>query len=143
MWTDPLSGISNPAIRRKVVVLPAPVGPSSATNSPSRMASERSSTARVFSKVLLTALISTSAMRASLMQRGSDRPPRALIEDRQRISAEVETDALTGPKRHAGGRTRFQCTIARRHGDDLRRAQILHAVDLAAHHAAIAEPDML
>ena len=32
----PASGFSSPAIRRSVVVLPAPVGPSSTKNSPSR-----------------------------------------------------------------------------------------------------------
>jgi hypothetical protein len=39
---DPRSGISRPAIRRSVVVLPAPVGPSSTTNSPSATVSDRS-----------------------------------------------------------------------------------------------------
>ena len=43
--TLPLSGRSRPAIRRNVVVLPAPVGPSSTTNSPLVIESERLRTA--------------------------------------------------------------------------------------------------
>src|SRR6266702_769406 len=140
---DPRSGISNPAIRRNVVVLPAPVGPSSATNSPSATVSDRSLTACVFLNALETALISTSAMRASFMQSGADRPARRLVEDRQRIWPEIEPDILSGPKRHAGGRPGLERAIARRHRHDLRRAEILGPIDLAPHHAAIGEAHML
>ena len=35
MKMPPLSGVSNPAMSRSTVVLPLPLGPSSATNSPS------------------------------------------------------------------------------------------------------------
>src|SRR6478609_6361217 len=140
---EPWSGISSPAIRRNVVVLPAPVGPSKATNSPSPTVNDRSLTACVFLNALETALISTSAMRASLMQRGADRPARLLVEDRQRIGPEIEPDILSGPERHAGGRPGLECAIARRHGHDLRRAEILRSIDLAPHDAEIGETHML
>src|SRR6185295_14108266 len=140
---EPRSGISSPAIRRNVVVLPAPVGPSRATNSPSPTVSDRSLTACVFLNALETALISTSAMHASLMQYGANRPAGRLVEDRQRIGPEVEPDILSGPKRHAGGRPGLECAIARRHGDDLRGAEILGPIDLAPHRAVIGETHML
>ena len=54
--TVPASGISSPAISRSVVVLPAPVGPSSTKNSPSAMVSVSSSTARVPAEALADAL---------------------------------------------------------------------------------------
>src|SRR5215213_1962448 len=119
---EPRSGISSPAMRRNVVVLPAPVGPSKATNSPSPTVNERSLMACVFLNALETALISTSAMRASLMQHGVDSLARRLVEDRQRIGPEVEPDILSGPERHAGGRPGFERAIARRHSHDLRGA---------------------
>ena len=48
----PPSGRSSPAISRSVVVLPAPVGPSSTTNSPSAMCRSRSSTAAIVAEAL-------------------------------------------------------------------------------------------
>src|SRR6185312_13850096 len=90
IWIEPISGISNPAIRRNVVVLPAPVGPSSATNSPSLTVSDRSLTACVLLNALETVLISTLATRASLVQHGADRTARLLVEDRERIGSKVE-----------------------------------------------------
>src|SRR6195256_4024275 len=143
MRIEPLSGISRPATRRNVVVLPAPVGPSSATNSPSPIFSDRSLIACAPLNALETALISTSAMRASLMQRGADRPAGGLVEDRQRIGSEVEPDALSGPEVHTGGRPGLECAIARRHGHDLGGAEIFRTIDLAPHHAAIGETHML
>src|SRR5882757_9463005 len=139
---EPLSGISSPATRRNVVVLPAPVGPSSATNSPSPIFSDRSQIARAALNALETALISTSAMRTSLMQRGADRPAGRLLEDRQRIRSEVEPNALSGPEGHTGGRPGLECAVARRHGHDLRRAEIFRTIDLAPHHAAVGETHM-
>src|SRR4051812_44679519 len=41
--TSPAVGVSSPAMIRSVVVLPQPLGPSSVTNSPERMVSDRSS----------------------------------------------------------------------------------------------------
>src|ERR1700704_5965033 len=139
---EPLSGISSPATRRNVVVLPAPVGPSSATNSPSPIFSDRSLIACAPLNALETALISTSAMRASLMQRGADRPAGCLVEDRQCIGPEIEPDALSGPKAHAGGYPGLERAVAGRHGRDLGSAEILRTIDLAAHHATIGETHM-
>src|SRR3979411_698592 len=139
---EPLSGISRPATRRNVVVLPAPVGPSSATNSPSPTLSDRSLIACAPLNALQTALISTSAMRASLMQRGADRPAGRSVEDRQCVGPEVEPYALSGPDAHTSGRPGLDCAVARRHGHDLRGAEILRTIDLAPHHAAIGETHM-
>src|SRR5260363_107410 len=50
----PSSGVSKPASMRNSVVLPQPLGPSSAKNSPARMSSETPSTARKLPKVLTT-----------------------------------------------------------------------------------------
>ena len=47
MTIAPLVGATNPAIIRSKVVLPQPLGPSSASNSPSRTSSEMVSTATV------------------------------------------------------------------------------------------------
>src|SRR5436853_5572068 len=44
-WTRPLSGISKPAMMRRLVVLPQPEGPSSEKNSPALMSSVTPSTA--------------------------------------------------------------------------------------------------
>src|SRR4051812_13011937 len=52
--TRPLSGVSNPAIIRRLVVLPQPDGPSIEKNSPSRISSVTSSTAVWLPKRLLT-----------------------------------------------------------------------------------------
>src|SRR3954467_2252992 len=105
---EPLSGISSPATRRNVVVLPAPVGPSSATNSPSPTSSDRSLIAGAPLNALETALISTSAMRASLMQRGANRPAGCFVEDRQYVWLEIEPDALSGAEAPVGGRPGLQ-----------------------------------
>src|SRR5215212_6845078 len=54
-WTRPLSGISKPAMMRRLVVLPQPDGPSSEKNSPALMSSVTPSTATTLpSKVLVT-----------------------------------------------------------------------------------------
>ena len=51
--TRPASGTSNPAIMRRLVVLPHPLGPSNEKNSPSRMTMSTSSTATTSPKVLV------------------------------------------------------------------------------------------
>src|SRR5690349_18212684 len=52
--TSPVDGVSSPAMMRSVVVLPQPLGPSSVTNSPERMVSDRS---------LMTVLVGENALR--------------------------------------------------------------------------------
>src|SRR4051794_18118802 len=69
MRTAPASGTSRPAIRRSVVVLPAPVGPSRTQNSPSAMESVRSWTAAASPNFLVTPSSAISAMRSLPAQR--------------------------------------------------------------------------
>src|ERR1700730_4062836 len=81
-WMRPSSGVSKPAIMRKVVILPQPDGPSSAKNSPASIARSTPSTARLMpSKLLLRRARRTAAAPpASLMERrprGGRRAPRA------------------------------------------------------------------
>src|SRR5688500_18357244 len=65
-WTRPLSGISKPAMMRRLVVLPQPDGPSSEKNSPALMSSVTLSTATTLpSNVLVT---SSSLMVAEVIQ---------------------------------------------------------------------------
>ena len=64
--TRPLSGSSNPAIIRRLVVLPQPEGPSIEKNSPSRISSVTQSTAVWLPKRLLTPS-SAIATRFSIM----------------------------------------------------------------------------
>src|ERR1700738_3985874 len=67
----PSSGVSKPAIMRKVVVLPQPDGPSSAKNSPASIASSTPSTARLMpSKLLLRRARRTAAARPASFTRG-------------------------------------------------------------------------
>src|SRR2546425_10482365 len=61
MLISPASGCSNPARRRSVVVLPDPLGPRIAKNSPFRMDRERWSTATVVPWRLVTSRITMLA----------------------------------------------------------------------------------
>src|SRR3954451_25489545 len=92
--TRPRSGRSSPATSRKVVVLPAPVGPSSTTNSPSATVRVRSPTAAFRPKLLLTESSRISAMRRLLVERGAQGPAGALDEEGKLLGAEIETDLL-------------------------------------------------
>src|SRR6266851_668384 len=139
----PRSGVSSPATRRSVVVLPAPVGPSRTTNSPSPTVSVSSATAAVLPKFLLTPSSRISAMRGPLVKSRAEGPPRFLVEERQLLGPELETDTLARPHRRIGGQTRLQHAPPRRHRHDLSRAEILRAEDLAAQRRRIGEPDML
>ncbi len=58
----PSSGVSKPASIRSSVVLPQPLGPSSAKNSPAAMSSESLSTARKLPNDLDTPSIRSSGM---------------------------------------------------------------------------------
>ena len=61
--TEPVSGDSNPAMMRSVVVLPQPDGPSKPKNSPRSTATETSATAAVAPKRLEILLRERSGMR--------------------------------------------------------------------------------
>ena len=56
MVISPLSGVKNPAIRLRVVLFPHPEGPSIATHSPCSTSREKSKTAHVSPKDLLSPL---------------------------------------------------------------------------------------
>src|ERR1043166_3970318 len=101
----PSSGYSSPATRRSVVVLPAPVGPSRTTNSPSAMLSERSRTASTSPKRLPTCRITISAMTVALIERAARRPPARHVEHHQILRIEGEPHRLAQPHRYARRQT--------------------------------------
>ena len=61
----PSSGVSKPASMRSSVVLPQPLGPNSAKNSPAAMSSESRSTARKLPKFFDTPSIRSNGMWAA------------------------------------------------------------------------------
>src|ERR1700753_3264444 len=108
MRIRPASGFSRPATRRKVVVLPAPVGPSSTTNVPSSTVSERSETALVAPNRFETPSSITSAMgelhrTRVIMQRGQDGAARSGVEQRNAIRTEFEPNAVADRHFEIGG----------------------------------------
>src|ERR1700674_4550574 len=102
MLTIPWSGCSRPATRRKVVVLPAPLGPSSTKNSPLPIDRERSSTASTSRKRLVTPLRVTSAMGHFLAHDerafAGQQPLRMAVVEQRALDAEGEADGRV--KRH-------------------------------------------
>ncbi len=94
---EPPSGRSRPAISRSVVVLPAPLGPSSTTNSPLLMAKDRSRTASMRPKRLLTWRRATLAMADAPMACGPDCRTGLRIEQRQTIGPERQAHASRRP----------------------------------------------
>src|SRR5687768_3706483 len=124
MNTCPLSGRSRPATRRSVVVLPAPVGPSSTTNSPSAMVRSSSLTAVVLPKTLVMSRREISAMLPPCKERGLDRAARGLVEDRESRGAEREPDSLARRHPAIGGDACLEQAVGRIDRDDLRRPQV-------------------
>src|ERR1700741_5304080 len=99
MKMRPVSGLSRPATKRKVVVLPAPVGPSNTTNAPSSTVSDRSETALVAPKRFETPSSTTSAMGElhrgrMIMERGQDSAARSGVEQRDAVRTEFEPHAV-------------------------------------------------
>src|SRR5882762_584207 len=96
------------------------------------MVSEKSRTASVAPKRLLTASITTSAMLTSVVQRCAECPTRDRIEDRHLVGSEAQAHLLALAhmclRRDAG----FHVSALRRDGDDLGGAKILGAEDLTA-----------
>src|SRR5207245_7671276 len=70
--TVPRSGASKPAMKRKVVVLPQPLGPSSETHCPGRTEKDRPSTAVTLPKRLTTSCSSTALTAFSSLLRAVD-----------------------------------------------------------------------
>src|SRR5262245_54457036 len=141
--TWPSSGASSPAMRRKVVVFPAPVGPSSTRNSPSPTARVSRLTASTLPKRLLMPERMTSAMKLSFMEGGAHRTPRRLVEEGELLGPEPEADPLAAVDVYVGGEPGTQGAVRGGEGDDLGRAEILGAEDLAAHRPLLAETHIL
>src|SRR5438445_4579257 len=141
--TLPLSGRSRPAIRRSVVVLPAPVGPSSTTNSPFAIESERLRTASTAPKLLLTSTSATSAMPSSRIKRRGQRLSAHRIKQGEPIRPQREPHGLADIDRLARRQPRLDLAASRRHRDDLRRTQIFGADHAAAQAGSIGERDVL
>ena len=127
----PASGRSRPATRRSVVVLPAPVGPSSTMNSPSAMSSDRSRTARTSPKRLVTPERRPQPCAASVVQRRCAMRGRMRVEQRQPLGAERESHVLADALPASAGQPRLDLAVRGVHRDDLGRAEIFGAEDLA------------
>mmetsp|Transcript_27197 Transcript_27197/g.49685 ORF Transcript_27197/g.49685 Transcript_27197/m.49685 type:complete len:207 (+) Transcript_27197:458-1078(+) len=142
--TSPLSSFSNPEIRRSVVVLPAPVGPSSTTNAPSGMVSETSLMPTSLPKDLDRFFRTTSAMGQHLVVQFR---PQGLT------GGGVKEGDFGGLKGQAhlfahGGHlgtinAGLKLTIGRVERDDLGGAEIFRGQDFATIVAAVRQFDML
>src|SRR5262245_66685414 len=119
MAMRPSSGDSRPAMRRSVVVLPAPVGPSRTTNSPSPTASDSRVSAATGPKRLLTSARITSATDLSIQERRSHRASRSLVEQRELLRPKAEADPLPAQHSDLGRQTRSQRAMLRGQRDDL------------------------
>src|SRR3984885_7003139 len=113
MRIRPASGFSRPATRRKVVVLPAPVGPSNTTNAPSSTVSDRSETALVAPKRFETPSSVTSAMGElhagrTIMERGPDGAAGSSVEQRDAVRTEFEPHAVADRYLQIGGQSGFR-----------------------------------
>src|SRR3984957_18252772 len=132
MRIRPASGRSRPATRRKVVVFPAPVGPSNTTNAPSSTVSERSETALVAPKRFDTPSSVTSAMGElhrgrRIMERGQDGAAGGGVEQRDAVRTEFEPNAVADRHLEIRGQSGFRQAMRGRDGDDLCRTEIFRA----------------
>src|SRR5258708_5467702 len=93
----PASGLSRPATRRSNVVLPAPVGPSSTTNSPFGIVRLTSLAASTSPKRLVTGSMTTSAMPDLLEQPALQGATRDGIEDHEAFFHELQSHQLAQP----------------------------------------------
>src|SRR5437899_1580440 len=130
-------------MRRNVVVLPAPVGPSRTTNSPSATRSDRSRTASISPKRLLTCRNAISAIANALIKSASHRTAGRSIEHDQRLRLEGEADRLAQPNRRVRRETRLDVALPGVDGHDLRRAEIFGAEHTAANRRRVGERDVL
>src|SRR5690349_3050386 len=131
MVMRPASGFSSPATSLSVVVLPAPVGPSSTRNSPSRMNNDRSDTAVRSPNRLVTPCNVTSAMADTFEQGRTHGLAARLVEQRQLLAAKFESHALAPAYGRLRGQPRPQRAVTRRQGDDLGGPKIFGAENLA------------
>src|SRR5438128_787190 len=92
MW--PASGVSRPATSRSSVVLPAPVGPSSTTSSPSGIARLTSFSASTSPKRLVTRSMTISAMEGSFEEAAAQGAAGDGVEHHDAIVLEGEAQLL-------------------------------------------------
>src|SRR6516165_2206268 len=119
----PESGRSSPAINRSVVVLPAPVGPSSTKNCPCSISSSRSDTAAWPPNDLVTPSSLTCAISATeRLQRAAG--PQA--EEMGLRLLDVSPDGLSGACHEAARRSRPEKLAAEFQIDDVVGAQRLN-----------------
>src|SRR6516162_6247707 len=139
----PTSGCSRPVIRRRVVVLPAPLGPSSTTNSPSFTVNDSSRTASTVPKRLLMLCRLTSAMAGAPKIRGADRRAACGVKQRQPLGTEVETDGLPDPDMKTRRQPRRDAAVRRVYGDDLGGAEIFRAEHAPLDSRRVGKADVL
>src|SRR6476661_7435335 len=143
MEMEPLSGRSRPLISRSVVVFPAPLGPSSTTNSPSLMVSDRSQTASTVPKRLLTRRRLTLAIAAAPMACCLDCSAALRIEQCQASRLERQAYRLTDLYRRARCQSRLDATLFGVDGNDLGRSEILGAEDATTNRCGVRKSDVL
>src|SRR3984957_2489585 len=140
---DPASGRSRPVMSRSVVVLPAPLGPSNTTNSPLSIANDKSRTASIGPKRLLTWRSVTSAMAGARGGRSPDRDAGLRVEQRRRIATKRQPDHLADLHRQARRQPGFDLPLLGIDRDDLRRAEIFRAEHTSAHRRSVGEAVVL
>src|SRR6202050_315433 len=139
---EPASGRSRPVTSRSVVVLPAPLGPSSTTNSPSLMANDKSRTASIDPKRWLTWQSATLAMACASVARRPDRRTGPRVEQRKRVGAKRQPNDLADLHRQARRQPSFDLTLLGVDSDDLRGAEIFRAEHAAAHRRSVSKADV-
>src|SRR5215510_12362437 len=117
----PAVGFSRPEISRRVVVLPAPVGPSSTKNSPLAMSRLMPSSAWCWPKVLETLSRRMRAM--SLAKPDTERGARFAVEEMRVRRVDPRPDAIAGLADIAGRRARAQRLVADLEVDDVEAAE--------------------
>src|SRR5690242_8478871 len=133
----PASGVSSPATSLRSVVLPAPVGPSSTTSSPSGIARLTSFNASTSPKRLVTRSMPISAMDGSFEEVALERAPGDGLEHDQPRMVEGEPDPFADASLDRGGEPRLHTPVVRVHRDHLHRAHVLDAEHLAADAALV------
>src|SRR5690348_9374855 len=111
-------------MRRSVVVLPAPVGPSRTMNSPLATLSVRSRTASISPNRLPTCRSAISAMAIALVQSAVHRATGCGVEHHEGLRLEGKAHRLAGSDGRARRQTRLDLALLDIDGDDLRRAEI-------------------
>src|SRR5690606_37608504 len=124
----PTVGFSSPAISRSVVVLPAPVGPSSTKNSPSATSRSMSSTAVWEPKVLETFSRRMRAM--SVAKPDAERGARAGVKEVRLRRIDTGPDPIARLVDEAGGGAGPQRLVADLQVDDVEAAIGLDQVRL-------------